>query len=194
MLAPGPVYWKGERPVARLADTTGTDAVADRIRLRRGGELTSLDRMLLHSPAIADGWNNFLGAIRTRAVLAADLRELVILRVAALNDAAYEWNAHEPLARKAGLSETDIEAVRESAAPRLLSERREAVCAYADAMTSSVEVPDQVFAAIKNHLSVREIVELTATIAAYNLVSRFLVALEITTEDDPLPRPADERS
>jgi len=173
--------------MARLAYLTGDGAVADRIRLRRGGELTPLDRMLLHSPAIADGWNDFLGAVRSRAVLAADLRELVILRVAALNNAAYEWNAHEPLARKAGLSEMDIEAVRGTAPPGLMSERREAVCAYADAMTRSVDVPDPLFEAIKRHLSDREIVELTATVAAYNLVSRFLVALQIATEDPATP-------
>jgi len=179
--------------MARLAYLTGDGAVADRMRLRRGGELTPLDRMLLHSPAIADGWNNFLGAVRSRAVLAADLRELVILRVAALNNATYEWNAHEPLARKAGLSEVDIEAVRATAPPRSLNERRGAVCAYADAMTRSVDVPDHLFAAIQRHLNDREIVELTTTVAAYNLVSRFLVALEIAAEDDPVTQPSSER-
>ena len=46
-------------------------------------------------------------------------------------------------------------------------------------MTRSIRVPDNVFAAVRRHFDDREIVELTATVGAYNLVSRFLEALHI---------------
>lgn len=51
--------------------------------------------------------------------------------------------------------------------------------AYTDAMTLDVQVPDAVFAELKKLFSEREVVEITATIAAYNCVSRFLVALDV---------------
>ena len=51
--------------------------------------------------------------------------------------------------------------------------------AYTDAMTLDVRVPDEVFAALKDLFSEREVVEITATVAAYNCVSRFLVALDV---------------
>ena len=35
------------------------------IRARRGGRLLNLDRMLLHSPPLARGWNGYMGAVRT---------------------------------------------------------------------------------------------------------------------------------
>jgi alkylhydroperoxidase family enzyme len=54
-----------------------------------------------------------------------------------------------------------------------------AVLAYTDAMTLSVAVSDYVFDQLKLHFSEREVVEITATIAAYNCVSRFLVALDV---------------
>jgi len=50
---------------------------------------------------------------------------------------------------------------------------------YTDAMTLSVSVPDEVFAKLKANFSEKEVVEITATIAAYNCVSRFLVALDV---------------
>ena len=56
------------------------------------------------------------------------------------------------------------------------------VLAYAEVMTTSVQVPDDVFAGIRHHLNDREIVELTAIVGAYNLVSRFLVAMRIERE------------
>ena len=46
-------------------------------------------------------------------------------------------------------------------------------------MTLDVRVPDEVFATLKEQFSEREVVEITATIAAYNCVSRFLVALDV---------------
>ena len=60
-----------------------------------------------------------------------------------------------------------------------LDERHLAALAYTDAMTVSVSVPDAVFANLRRHFNDREIVEVTSTIAAYNCVSRFLVALDV---------------
>ena len=56
-----------------------TDAVADRIRQRRGVRgLTPLDGMLLNAPNVADGWNTFVGGLRTRTSLRDDVRELMV--------------------------------------------------------------------------------------------------------------------
>jgi alkylhydroperoxidase family enzyme len=61
----------------------------------------------------------------------------------------------------------------------ILDEQHAAVMAYTDAMTLDVQVPDTVFERLKRSFSDREIVEITATIAGYNCVSRFLVALDV---------------
>ncbi|MDC2950530.1 carboxymuconolactone decarboxylase family protein [Streptomyces heilongjiangensis] len=163
--------------MARIPETDGSGEIADRIRERRGGNLHSLDRMLLHSPQLADGWNSLLGAIRQRIALPAAIRELVILRIAVLNRAPYEWAAHERPAREAGLRESQLAAVREESPA--LDERLRRVIAYTDAMTRDVHVPDELFDALRADFSDGELVELTATVAAYNMVSRFLVALDV---------------
>ena len=59
---------------------------------------------------------------------------------------------------------------------------REAVLAYTDCVTQEIRVPDSVFAQVRRHFDDRELVELTATVAGYNLVSRFLVAMQIDQE------------
>ena len=58
-------------------------------------------------------------------------------------------------------------------------ERHAAVLSYTDTMTLDISVPDKVFAELKKHFSEQEVVEITATVAAYNCVSRFLVALDV---------------
>lgn len=50
---------------------------------------------------------------------------------------------------------------------------------YTDAMTLEVRVPDAIIESLKKKFSDKEVVEITATVAAYNCVSRFLVALDV---------------
>lgn len=53
--------------------------IADAIRARRGERgLIALDRALLHSPAIAEGWSKLLGAVRTSSSLQDDVREIMV--------------------------------------------------------------------------------------------------------------------
>jgi 4-carboxymuconolactone decarboxylase len=165
--------------MARLEYVDSGSEIADRIRARRGGRLRPLDGMLLHSPPFADGWNSLLGAIRGQGELPGDLRELAVLRVAELNGAEYEWTAHEPVAKEEGMTAEQIAALREGGDRSALTERQRVVLDYTDAMTAQVAVPDELFAALHEHFDPREIVELTVTVGAYNMVSRFLVALEV---------------
>ncbi|WP_324275535.1 carboxymuconolactone decarboxylase family protein [Blastococcus brunescens] len=165
--------------MARLPDVDPTGEVAERVRARRGGSLTPLDRMLLHSEPLADGWNTLLGAVRSRFELAADLRELAICRIAVLNDADYEWRAHAPLLVAAGFPDDQLDALRNGGDLAVLTSEQRCVVAYTDAMTRGLRVPDALFAEVRELLGERATVELTATVAAYNMVSRFLVALEI---------------
>ena len=164
-------------------DTPGVDA--DLVRLvqqRRGGELINLDRMLLHSAPVARGWNNYLGAIRTGCELPGDVRELVILLVAVLNRAPYEFAQHAHVALADGLSQEKIDAVAHWRESLLFTAREIDVLAYAEAMTLTVQVSDSLFNAVRRHFSDRELVELTATVASYNMVSRFLEALGVQIE------------
>jgi 4-carboxymuconolactone decarboxylase len=167
--------------MARLRDVNGgaDHELVERIRARRGGDLRPLDRMLLHSPPVADGWNRLLGAIREQTTLDATVRELVILRVAALNGAGYEWRAHEPVAREAGLGDDALAAIRGDGDAGVLAPQLRAALAFTDAMTRDVRVPGAVFEDAAAHFDDRQLVELTATAGAYNCVSRFLVALEV---------------
>ncbi|KAH7377876.1 4-carboxymuconolactone decarboxylase-like protein [Pyrenochaeta sp. MPI-SDFR-AT-0127] len=176
--------------------TTEDDkAVVERVKQRRGEKgLIALDRTLLHSPPVADGWNSFLGAIRTKTSLSTSVRETAICRVAVLNRAWYEWESHSPILRSASqMTDAHVNTVLKSP-PRelqdgILDAAHAAVLLYTDAMTLDVQVTDEVFARLKESFNDKEITEITATIAAYNCVSRFLVALDVgerNKQDGPM--------
>lgn len=151
--------------------------VVDRIVAERGSVL-KLYEMLLHSPPVAAGWLTFLTAIRQQCDLSGRIRELVIMRVAVINGADYEFRAHTPFALKEGFSQAQIDAMCEGNFDSFDGAERAALD-YSDAMTRNVQVPEAVFDTLRGHFNERELVELTATIAAYNLVSRFLEALKV---------------
>ena len=177
--------------MARLdyADTTQPEVrpLAERIIHERGSVL-HLYAMLMHSGPVAEGWLRYLTAIRHECQLSGALREMVIMRIATLNGAPYEAAQHAPIAVKEGLTEQQVAALTDWQASDLFDETQRAVLAYCDAMTREIRVPDAVFAAVRRALPDRELVELTATIGAYNMVSRFLEALQIDHHDDMTAR------
>jgi alkylhydroperoxidase family enzyme len=165
-------------------EKAGPPELVAAIRARRGGTLLTLDRMLLHSPAFAKGWNAHVGAVRNELTLAPGLRELAICVVAVLNGAEYEFEQHWPVYLKAGGSEAAATALRSIEAAcedrKLFSDDERAVMRLAVEMTRSVKVDDATFARARSVLgSDQRIVELVGVVATYNMVSRFLVALGI---------------
>jgi len=147
--------------------------------IAKRGRITPLYQHLLNSPEMAQGWEEFLSAVRQRNSLPADLRELIILRVAVLNRAPYEFEAHLEHARKAGLPELKIEAVKQTDIALLFSEEEQAVLALTDTMTRDIDVPDDLFHRISTYFEGQRLLDLCITIGAYNMVSRVLVALHI---------------
>ena len=175
--------------MTRLPEAPDEGPTADLLRARRRGVLTTLDRLLLHSPPVAEGWNALLGALRGGTTLPDDLRELVVLRVAVLNAAEFEWTSHVPIARRAGLTDLHLRVLRadDALAEPVWSPVQAAVLRFTDASTRSVAVPDAVFAALREHLDDRQVVELAVLVGGYAMVSRFLVALDVPPSTGEVP-------
>ena len=149
-----------------------------RIKAERG-KVLDLYKVLLHSPAVMEGWLSFFTAIRQKTKLGGRMRELAILRVAILNGADYEYQAHLPVALKEGASAEQIAALEAWQMSSRFDAAERAALAYTDAMTKEIRVSDELFAEVREHFDTQDLVELTATIAGYNLVSRFLEAMQV---------------
>lgn len=84
--------------------------------------------------------------------------------------------------RKAGVSDAKIAAVSAEDLGDAFTPAERAVLELTDTMTRSVQVPDAQFEPLRDYLDARGLVELVATVAAYNMVSRFIEALNIAEE------------
>ena len=172
-------------PLLTNEQVGSTDLVAS-IRKRRGGELTGLDRLLLHSPAFATGWGELMGRVRGALDMPPLLRELAMCGVAALTGAEFEFYHHAPIYLEAGGSPEQLAALRRLgednavAADPLFGPDQQATLALVVEMTRQVKVSDATFARARAVLgSDQKMFELVGVIAAYNMVARILVAMQL---------------
>jgi alkylhydroperoxidase family enzyme len=158
--------------------------LVDAILARRGGELINLDRALLWSEPVARGWNVYLKNVRTGLSTSRKLCELGICTVALLTGAKYEYHHHAPDFLTAGGTQDQLDALNRVVQGDALSDIERWVVQYAAQMTRNVKVDDALFAAMQTRFTTTELVELTAAIATYNMVARFLVALQVTPDGE----------
>jgi 4-carboxymuconolactone decarboxylase len=170
-------------PLIEESDHPDLAETIAKIKGARGGRLINIYRLMLHSPALANAWFDLNQAVRYGTEIDGQSRELAVIRVAILNDVEYVQRAHGPAyALKEGLTPEQVVALENWQSSKLFSDKQRALLAYTDAMTREIDVPNTVFADLRNHFSERQTVELTMLIGAYNMLTRFLKALKVNPE------------
>jgi 4-carboxymuconolactone decarboxylase len=79
----------------------------------RRGRLNAF-RVLAHAPDVFAGWTQLVDELFDSPTFTLQMREVIILRVARLQDSRYELNQHIGIARDAGLTEAQVSAIVET--------------------------------------------------------------------------------
>lgn len=119
-----------------------------------------------------------LGASFTVGALELVDREVIVLRVANLLDSDFEKMLHYPLARKAGLTDTDIADIETAALDRL-EPRRAAIVDYVTDCTIDHKASDRTFWKLREFLSEREIADATHLAGHCAMTAMYLASLDI---------------
>jgi 4-carboxymuconolactone decarboxylase len=139
-------------------------------------------RAALHSPELAERWQRLGEYLRYDMCVPARLRELAILVTARRWNSQLEWLIHEEAARKAGLAESIIAAIHRGESPQFADEDEAAVYEYARELQERGQVSEPLYRRVAERWQALGVVELTALIGYYTMVSMTLNAHEI-----PLP-------
>lgn len=149
----------------------------------------NLFRMLAHAGTTGKRVLSLGSALLSQLELQPNVRELAILQVAHESGATYEWVQHVPLARSAGVTQTQIEAIEQgSLSSGLFTSREQQVLLFTKEVYSGRTISDEDFAAMTHVFTSREIVELLLTIGYYTMLARFMKVLAIDIDE-----PAGER-
>ena len=102
--------------------------------------------MLIKSPELLKRYLMMTEYLRQKTSLPHRLNEMAILLEARMWDAQYEWWAHEPLARKAGLSDAIIEDIRDGKRPAAMQPDEAIVYDVVTEMLNKRQLSDETFA------------------------------------------------
>ena len=139
--------------------------------------------LLLADPRLSEALPNLANALRA-SPLAAKLREAVIMRVAVLQDSAYEQMQHAAEVRKAGWSDGEVEAIK-AGDGQGLPEEVAAVMDFVDQAVVSGQVSDAVFVRVQASLTPNDIATLILLIGHYMMIARFTAILRIELDAEP---------
>lgn len=144
-------------------------------------------RAVIHSPELAALWSNFGEYLRYRTCLPSAHKELAILVTARRWTSQVEWWVHAKAAEKAGIAEAVIAAIHAGQAPAFADPAEADIYEYARQMQMTGMVGQEVYDRVVARHGVQGVVELTAVIGYYTMVSMTLNAHEIPLPEGETP-------
>ena len=158
------------------------------LRRRTGGPkgLNVLGTLARH-PSLMKAYHTFNGHILSSSTLTPRQRELLILRVAALRDAAYEWEQHVIIAADAGIDDDEIARVREGADAPGWSASDAALVGAVDELVADAVVSDATWSALAETLDEQQLMDLVFTVGAYDLLAMAFRSFGIQLDADLAP-------
>jgi len=153
---------------------------------RTGQQVPSLYQALGNSPEMLRAWTALAWPLRNDATTPRGIRELMILRVAQLTVAPYEWLAHWDMAVEHGVTEEQIQALSQWQQSNAFSGHERAALAAADDLTLGLGLADDTWSELAARFQPGEIIELILTAAFYSCVSRVLGALQLEYDPEDL--------
>ncbi|MCK8784897.1 carboxymuconolactone decarboxylase family protein [Roseomonas sp. NAR14] len=151
------------------------------------GQVIGPLRAVIHSPDLAARWSALGEFLRYGTSLPKRLNELAIVVTGRRWSSQVEWWVHARAAAAAGIPEAAIEAIRQGEAPVFDEPDDALVYDFARALQLHGQVPPALYAAALERWGARGVVELTAVIGYYTMVSMTLNAHEIPLPDGVAP-------
>jgi AhpD family alkylhydroperoxidase len=140
---------------------------------------------LAHHPALAKAFLRFNVHLLYSSTLPARIRELAVLRVAHRRQCGYEWEHHASMAKRLGITEDEIEAVRRGEAN---DEFERAVLTGVDELEEESQLSDETWAALGARLDDRQRMDYIFTVGCYATLAMAFNTFGVEVEQYSLER------
>jgi alkylhydroperoxidase family enzyme len=168
-------------PMRDLTQLTGEDADTA-AKNRIGGRDLNIFRVMMNHPKLTRRWTVFAGHILQKQSVPLRERELLILRIGWLNQAEYEWAQHVEIAKRGGVTEAEIERVKQGPGAGW-NTHDAALLQAADDLFENSAVADSTWAVLAASYSTEQMMDVVFTIGQYNLVSWALNSFGVPLDD-----------
>lgn len=171
-------------PVAADVDDPILNPVFDVFR-NADREVPMLYRLLGNSPAMLEAWVGLAWPLRSKPNTSRALRELLIMQLAVLTGASFEWQAHWPAALKAGVTRAQLAALGNWSNSDLFDAASKVALRCGAEMHAHGGASAEAVAELRGHFSDGECIELLLTCAFYSCVSRMLHSIGVEADAQP---------
>lgn len=152
-------------------------------KVREGGVAVNLSEMLLNAPACLKEFNAMGGTILFKSELPPRTREIAVLRIGHITQAAYEWHHHKRFGLAVGVTEEEIKKIAVDGPVTNLDEEGNLLCRVADEITNNIRLSDEALTQSLERYGPQQTTELILCCCWFNLVSRFLESTGIEIEE-----------
>lgn len=139
---------------------------------------------LAHHPELTRAFNTFNGHILFASTLSPRQRELLVLRVAAVRDAAYEWRQHVVLASDAGITPEEVDRIAEGPDAPGWSGVDRAMVSAVDELLRDATVAAGTWETLAAELEVEQLMDLVFTVGAYDTLAMVFRTFDVPLDDD----------
>jgi 4-carboxymuconolactone decarboxylase len=162
-------------------------AVYDEVVSGPRGRLVGPLRAVIHSPDLASRWSKLGEFLRYNTCLPRALSELAILVTGRRWNSQVEFHIHRLEGLAAGLDPAVIEAIRLGRAPIFTDVAAAEIYEFSRQLQQTGTVAEVDYAAVRSRWGERGVVELTALVGYYTMVSMTLNVHGIPLPDDSEP-------
>ena len=134
---------------------------------------------LLRSPEMARRCFELLDYLRFKTSVNKRLNEFAILIQARIANAQYEWWAHEPIARRAGLADSVMRELQQCQRPQAMQPDERLVYDYCTQLTLNHRVSDALWGEAVQAMGEQTVMDLTVLSGTYVMVSMLLNATQV---------------
>ena len=149
-----------------------------------GDQHLNIFRTLVRHPKLLKRWTVFASHVLTKSTLPHPQRELAILRIGHLCRSGYEWAQHERIGKGIGLTDEEIERIKEGPEAPGWSRADRAVLRAADELHADAFISDATWNELKETYRDEQLMDLIFTVGNYTLVSMALNTLGVQLEDE----------
>lgn len=173
--------WSAE--MTTFIDGFRTAVLGDAVNDDRPAGANLLGTFARH-PALAKAFLTFNGHLLYGSTLSARQRELLVLRVATVQQSDYEWAQHVSLAEDAGLRPEEIARIVQGPQAPEWSSAERSLLAAADELLADGVVSGDTWRDLAREFTDQQLMDLVFTVGTYGLMAMALRSFDVTPDPD----------
>ncbi len=154
----------------------------EKIRQNLGNPL-NIHNMMAHNTALTRAWMPLRNYLVANSSLAPRDRELLILRTALNCDTAYEWEHHVVRGREAGLTDEEIQRVKQGPTASQWPPASRLLLQAADDCFRDSEISDETYLELSLHFDVQQQLDIIATVGMYMTLAAIIKTYRVPMEN-----------